>query len=572
MDPYLYEVTKTGDANEFISALEEVSESRKLALSLIFDQVTPSGNSLLHVAASSGKDEVIELILDHFPNTVTRKNSSEDTPLHVAIRDTRLNATRMLIPQGKDSEIIYWKNKDGESPLYLAAETGDMEILHLLLEASAQDTDYAIKIQGMSPVFAALQKNNVGMLDEIIDRLPKLLHVRDENEGTPLHAAASEGDDRAVELLLRECPCLALETDKDGSYPIHVACERNNFGAFVMLLHRTWPDPAEIKNNKGQNILHVAAKGGNYFAVLHVSKECSECRWKHTLHLASMYNHCGAMLCLTRDKRSDLNLLNSDKMTALDVAMESGRLSTEYPALLGRSILILEDVPRSKGRGIRSPREQSSGESKSSRVEWIRDQVDTLLLVATLVTTVTFAAGFTLPGGYNASSDPHPGMATMLHNGVFQFFVIANMVAMYSSILAVVVLLWGHVTDFYIAELAYRAAGPLLLTALTSMTLAFMAAVIVAVSKLTWLVLFVLLIALIFLMMLIMVLTALIFPSSKVFMRVVCHYYLVLAHPADRKSLGGKFFLVCCLVLCFPCLVYHYAFRPRHGRQENKHG
>ncbi|KAL3714910.1 hypothetical protein ACJRO7_006761 [Eucalyptus globulus] len=73
MDCDLYEATINGDVEKFINALKQVSESRKLALSLIFDQVTPSGNSLLHVAASSGSEHVMELILFHYPYLVTRK-------------------------------------------------------------------------------------------------------------------------------------------------------------------------------------------------------------------------------------------------------------------------------------------------------------------------------------------------------------------------------------------------------------------------------------------------------------------------------------------------------------------
>lgn len=185
--------------------------------------------------------------------------------------------------------------------------------------------------------------------------------------------------------------------------------------------------------------------------------------------------------------------------------------------------MIFAGVPRSEGQDVWSPREHA---------KWIKDQVNIRLVVATLVATVTFAAGFTFPGGYNASSDPNPGTATMLHKGGFQLFIISNTMAMYASIHAVVVLLWGHITYFYVAELAYLIAGPILLIALTCMTVAFMAAVTVAVSKLTWLALFVLSIAVVYLATLIAVLAALVFPFlSKIAMRIVFLYYLVEAVP-----------------------------------------
>ncbi|XP_039161005.1 protein ACCELERATED CELL DEATH 6-like [Eucalyptus grandis] len=339
-----------------------------------------------------------------------------------------------------------------------------------------------------------------------------------------------------------------------------------------------WPDPAELKNRKGQNILHVAAKAGNDIVVyillgrykqpdiIEKLVNAKDDDGNTPLHLASMHNHCEVMRLLTKDKRMDLSLRNNKGLTALDGAMESRRLSTENPALVGRAILIVAGVPRSGGRDVLLPGEQdsevsksssaewikdqvntydskasksSSAEwikdqvntydseaSKSSSAEWIKDQVNTLLLVATLVASVTFTAGLTLPGGYNASGDPHPGTATMLHHRMFRAFVIANMLAMYNSILAVVVLLWGLNRDFYVAELAYHSAGQLLLMALTGMSVAFFAAITVAVSRLTWLGSLVMSVGVLYLAMVVVVLAALIFPSSKTTMFIAVVYYI----------------------------------------------
>lgn len=191
--------------------------------------------------------------------------------------------------------------------------------------------------------------------------------------------------------------------------------------------------------------------------------------------------------------------------------------------------MIFAGVKRSEDREILSSKEHA---------KWIKDQINIRLLVATLVATVTFAAGFTLPSGYNASSDPHPGTATLLHDGVFQLFVISNTLAMYSSIHAVAVLLWGHITYLYIAELAYFAAGPILLTSLTSMSVAFMAATIVAVGKLTWLALIVLSIGVVCLATLLLDLAGLVFPifSSKIVMAIGSLNYVVVAQPRDAGA------------------------------------
>ncbi|KAL3714927.1 hypothetical protein ACJRO7_006778 [Eucalyptus globulus] len=342
MDSYLYEATKNGDADEFITALEK---------------------------ASCGSEDVVELILIHFPYLVSRKNFLDDTPLHVAVQD---------------GSIV-------KSPLYLAAENGQHGIFWLLLHAAAQDEAYAVKIQGTSPVFATLKHfrsgNRFSYVYVAINLLPKLLHVRDENGGTPLHSAASIGDVNAVQLLLEKCSYLALQTDENGSYPIHIAFEGGNLDTIKELV-KIWPDLAEIKNKKGQNVLHVAAKAGNNNAVQYILKECGgpcikklvackDVNGNTPLHLASMQDHCRVLLSLTRDNRDALRLLNNDKLTALDVAMESESMSAKYSPLQGRAILIAAGIPQTKGRDIWSPREQSSGVSKSPRTKGISDQIIT---------------------------------------------------------------------------------------------------------------------------------------------------------------------------------------------------
>ncbi|KAF7847991.1 hypothetical protein BT93_L2388 [Corymbia citriodora subsp. variegata] len=419
---------------------------------------------------------------------------------------------------------------------------GHLEILQLLLEASARDEAYAVKIQGMSPVLAALKDGKPGILEEILVRLPKLLHSNVEERWTPLHSAVSHGNIGAVQLLLSKCSYLALQSDKNGYYPIHIACEGGNVDIILELM-KMWPDVAEMKNGKGQNILHVAAEGGKINAVQHILNECREpviekllnlkdLDGNTPLHLASMHNHCQVMLSLVNNKTTDVKLLNNDDKTALDVALNPETWSSP---LLAHAILVKAGIPQKEGGNVLLPR-KSSGASKSPRAEWIKDQVDTLLLVATLVATVTFTAGFTLPGGYNISSDRHPGTATMLHNRVFQVFVISDMLAMYSSILAAVGLLWGHSSDPNVAEDAYVLAGLQLLMALAFMTVAFCAAVTVAVSKLIWLTSVVVYMTWAYLAMCVLVLAVFIFPHPPPAKLLYFMYYRTMTNQDCRSG------------------------------------
>ena len=57
------------------------------------------------------------------------------------------------------------------------------------------------------------------------------------------------------------------------------------------------------------------------------------------------------------------------------------------------------------------------------------------LIVAALVATVSFAAGFTLPGGYSE----HDGMATLAKQAAFKAFVLMDTLAMALSVSALFV-------------------------------------------------------------------------------------------------------------------------------------
>lgn len=143
-------------------------------------------------------------------------------------------------------------------------------------------------------------------------------------------------------------------------------------------------------------------------------------------------------------------------------------------------------APRSSHSKVSKSKRKNHAQDVSVNMENYKDKVNVILLVATLVATVTFAAGFTIPGGYN-NSNPDEGMATMLGRTNFHTFVICDTLAMYSSIIVAVTLIWAQLNDTSSILVALKFALPLLGVALSMMSIAFMAGVYLVVSKLHWL-------------------------------------------------------------------------------------
>ncbi|CAL5416339.1 unnamed protein product [Camellia sinensis] len=75
-------------------------------------------------------------------------------------------------------------------------------------------------------------------------------------------------------------------------------------------------------------------------------------------------------------------------------------------------------------------------ERRKGRVEENNKRAQTHLIVATLIATVTFAASFTMPGGYDSNQGSEQGMPVLLRHAAFKVFVITNTLAMICSISA----------------------------------------------------------------------------------------------------------------------------------------
>ena len=141
------------DVIGFVDMLEHMSTNKKLPLLTIFSQKSPSGNSLLHEAASFGSTKITKFIVDHFPFLLTKKNILGDRAIHVTTKNKHLRVLEVLINSSTvdlqmrnsirntalhevmfflicykainllfwgDPNVAYILKEDGKSPLYLA--------------------------------------------------------------------------------------------------------------------------------------------------------------------------------------------------------------------------------------------------------------------------------------------------------------------------------------------------------------------------------------------------------------------------------------------------------------------
>uniref|UniRef100_M1C527 PGG domain-containing protein n=1 Tax=Solanum tuberosum TaxID=4113 RepID=M1C527_SOLTU len=76
----------------------------------------------------------------------------------------------------------------------------------------------------------------------------------------------------------------------------------------------------------------------------------------------------------------------------------------------------------------------SSDDNDTRMIKRIRDAAQTHIVVAALLVTVTFAAGFTLPGGFESDKDSlDKGMAILTKKSAFCAFVVTDAIAFVCS-------------------------------------------------------------------------------------------------------------------------------------------
>jgi ankyrin repeat protein len=172
------------------------------------------GTSALVVATHSGHSALALLLLEHGadPNAI----GSGYTALQIAIRQGDVEVVKALLGRGADpnarlikptparrlsDDVALARPLVGTTPLWLAADFGETEIVRILTAAGADPRLTAN--DGSTPLIASIGRNEARAL-EIVKYLAERganVNAADESGNTALHKAAANGFDRLVQLL-----------------------------------------------------------------------------------------------------------------------------------------------------------------------------------------------------------------------------------------------------------------------------------------------------------------------------------------------------------------------------------
>ncbi|EOA19692.1 hypothetical protein CARUB_v10003449mg [Capsella rubella] len=461
------------------------------------------GDSVLHVAAVWGRLELVKSIVSECPCLLLELDSRDQLPLHVAARAGHVDVVNALVATltsvlAKSSEeekqnlnLYVAKDINGDTPLHLALKSPRVKTVGRLVDAYQQASFHANK-DGISPLHLAVEAGKV----IVVTAMSKTTDNNKQDsqlEGRKclVHAALKAKNTVSIGFYEGVCNLLDRSTksvyvcNDDGSFPIHIAAEKFHPRVLREILKRC-PDSKYLLNKHGQNIFHIAAMSGRAagFLYLHFRRfnrdlmEKQDVDGNTPLHLATLkWRPRSLFLLLFLNQGKWIHMRNNCGLTALDIA--ESNLQPNYIFIERVTLVVLLYFNR---KSITKPSDPPAGDK-------VKDYINTLLVVAALVATVTFAAGFTIPGGFN-SSGPKLGSATLANDRKLVYFMVFDILAMQSSILTIATLIWAQLGDPALVQKSLNVALPSLFFALLCMPVAFYCGVFVAFSHVKGLMIF----------------------------------------------------------------------------------
>ncbi|NXF10162.1 EHMT1 methyltransferase, partial [Smithornis capensis] len=256
----------------------------------------------LYFSARQGElQKVLMMLVDGIDPNFKMEHQSKRTPLHAAAESGHVDICHMLIQAGANIDTC---SEDQRTPLMEAAENNHLETVKYLIKAGALvDPKDA---EGSTCLHLAAKKGHYDVVQYLLSNgkmdvncqddggwtpmiwateykhieLVKLLlakgsdiNIRDNEENICLHWAAFSGCVDIAEILLA-AKCDLHAVNIHGDSPLHIAARENRYECVVLFLSRG--SDVTLKNKEGETPLQCSSLNSQVWVALQMNKTLKE--------------------------------------------------------------------------------------------------------------------------------------------------------------------------------------------------------------------------------------------------------------------------------------------------------
>ncbi|XP_038987521.1 protein ACCELERATED CELL DEATH 6-like isoform X1 [Phoenix dactylifera] len=519
MDTRLLDAAVSGN----VAVLNQlVRESPKILLGK-----TPLNNTALHFAVIYEHEQFAKELCLSSPPLLLATNSNGETPLHIAAMAGHhsmatffIQVATQVLRSGGDIEggdplkqMMMTTDKKGNTALHHALRHGHSSLALELLQAEPKQSEL-IDSNHESPMYIAAYRG-------LADAVTALVQIPSSNHGgyyghTALHAATISEHSGIVETLLRERPELAKAQNDHGTIALVHAAVGNKlemlrlhlrfdpslayimnqqFSAFHYAarlgyvriaeeLIRHCPDSGFLVDRQGRNALHLAIIEGQVDFVKYILKTPAlhgllnqpDDDGSAPLHLAAETCNPEILRALLAYERVDRAALKG-RFSALDIFFDRVEPAKTLKWNEAYTLLLHATVPGLAVGDIWHTAEKRIAREAICQIQSLTQRyTQNTSLTAILIATVTFAAAFTMPGGFSSDEGPDEGLPILAKKAAFKAFLISDTIAMVASLAVSFLCIFAGWEDIDFL-LHYRASTrKLLWCAIAAMSVAFASA------------------------------------------------------------------------------------------------
>ncbi|MBT4333180.1 MAG: hypothetical protein HOD64_07870, partial [Candidatus Cloacimonetes bacterium] len=192
-----------------VTALHSAHKLRMESLEYLLEKgaditaVDSTGNSVLHAAAWSGRDEIIRKIIEHGADVNAVNNNGATALVNACNRDS-LDVIELLLENGAKLDVSDCIRNNQcttgpRSPLHVSVNLGKTEFVEALLDYS-ENLNLRDPNFNRTPLHLAAIRGKIDILNMLIDKGAEI-NAKDCFEKTPLYYAKIHKNENAIELL-----------------------------------------------------------------------------------------------------------------------------------------------------------------------------------------------------------------------------------------------------------------------------------------------------------------------------------------------------------------------------------